>query len=106
MGKQAGKDMTRDEEMEMLGNMRDFFCAMSDDELFDYFYEHSPSFKKDIDAVRDDFGNHLTQDIMAETRLSNNNVAYMVSYTNERSVKDSADFYALSLEVASWQMIA
>ena len=41
--------MRRDEELKKLAEVCDFFCTMTNDEFFDYFYKNSPSFKKDFE---------------------------------------------------------
>lgn len=43
--------MTRKEELKKLEEISNFLCNMSDDEFFKYFYEGSPSFRKDYDAI-------------------------------------------------------
>ena len=43
--------MTRDEEMEQLRLMSSFFCEMSDEELFNFLYENSETFRKDVKSL-------------------------------------------------------
>lgn len=43
--------MTREEELKKLEEISNFLCNMTDDEFFEYFYEGSPSFKRDFDAL-------------------------------------------------------
>ena len=43
--------MRRDEELKKLAEVCDFFCTMTNDEFFDYFYKNSPSFKKDFENI-------------------------------------------------------
>lgn len=45
------KTMTRNEEMEQLRLMSRFFCEMSDEELFNFLYENSETFRKDVKSL-------------------------------------------------------
>ena len=45
------KTMTRNEEMEQLRLMSRFFCEMPDEELFNFLYENSETFRKDVKSL-------------------------------------------------------
>ena len=45
--------MTKEESLQILDNCLKQLDAMSEDEVFDFFYNNSPSFKKEIDRLRE-----------------------------------------------------
>lgn len=45
------KTMTRYEEIQQLKLMSRFFCEMSDEELFNFLYENSETFRKDVKSL-------------------------------------------------------
>ena len=45
--------MTREESLQILDNCLKQLEDIPEDEVFDYFYNNSPSFKKEIDRLRE-----------------------------------------------------
>lgn len=45
--------MTREKELEKLKEMINYFESMTDDECFDFFYNNSISFRKDISKLKE-----------------------------------------------------
>lgn len=45
--------MTREESLQILDNCLKQLESIPEDEVFDYFYNNSPSFKKEIDRLRE-----------------------------------------------------
>ena len=45
--------MTKEESLQILDNCLKQLEAIPEDELFDYFYERSPSFRKEIDRLKE-----------------------------------------------------
>lgn len=45
--------MTKEESLQVLDNCLKQLDAMSEDEVFDFFYNNSPSFKKEVDRLRE-----------------------------------------------------
>ena len=45
--------MTKEESLQILDNCLKELEAIPEDELFDYFYERSPSFRKAIDILKE-----------------------------------------------------
>ena len=45
--------MTKEESLQILDNCLKQLEAIPEDEVFDFFYERSPSFRKEIDRLRE-----------------------------------------------------
>jgi len=45
--------MTKEESLQILDNCLKQLEAIPEDEVFDYFYNNSPSFKKEIDRLKE-----------------------------------------------------
>lgn len=52
--------MTKEESLQILDNCLKQLEAIPEDELFDYFYERSPSFREAIDKIENSENRSLT----------------------------------------------
>ena len=86
--------MTREEELKKLEEISNYLCGMSDNEFCEYFYEGSPSFRRDFDAIK----NTLDTD-SGHTVVLCNNAEYQTYYAGSEYSASENSYQLTAAEV-------